>query len=113
MPQVAYPNPCLSVRPVDEPTLDVTSLGVEGLASGVPEWTRDWLPRRPEDRMKPRAPSDDGLRRLDAPSTATAGIKIARGAYLSVRWATFTYVDLTRDSVVGSSPGLRCVVEPE
>lgn len=116
MPHPQTPKPCLAVRPVDEPTLDITPLGVEGLASGVPEWTRDWLPRRPEDRMKPRAPSDDGLRRLDAPSSD--GVKVVRGAYLSARWATFSFVNLTKDSVDWSgswwgAPGLRCVVEPE
>lgn len=107
------PNPCLAVRPVDEPTIDVTPQGVEGLVSGVPEWTRDWLPGKAGERLRLRAPSEDGLRPPGAPSATTPDFKIVRGAYLSARWAIFRAVWLSRDSDDVSGPGLRCVVEPE
>lgn len=109
-----HPRPCRTVRPVDEATPDVTPLGVEALASGVPEWTRDWwLPNQTEDRLLPRSPSDDGLR--PPGGTGAYGYKIVRGAYLSARWALFLGVDLAREYPESAQgwPGLRCVVETD
>lgn len=100
---------------VDLPTADVSPLGVRNLASGVPEWTRDWIVSDPAGRfarpdLGAAVPPADAAGRNRGGTLSRDAYKVQRGAFRSVRWATLDYSIGSRSA---GKPGFRCVSEED